>query len=142
MEPGWTVTLTVQVAWGEMDAFGHVNNTVYLRWFESARIGYFEKLGLTTAATGSHHAAAWPILARSAIDYRSPVVYPDQIEVSARVTRLGNTSFSMAYRAHSKQQNKVVAEGEAVVVMIDPRSGSKVALDATLRARLTELEGI
>lgn len=141
METPWTVTLTVQVAWAEMDAFGHVNNTVYLRWFESARIGYFERLGLVTNAVASHH-EAWPILAHSSIDYRAPVVYPDTIDVAARVTKLGNTSFTMIYRAHSKQQGKVVAEGEAVVVMIDPKTGTKVALDPALRARVAALENL
>src|SRR5687767_1167703 len=40
------VTVEIPVQWGDMDAFGHVNNTVYFRWFESARIAYFEKIGL------------------------------------------------------------------------------------------------
>src|SRR5204862_2570874 len=99
MEQPWPVTFSVEVVWAEMDAFGHVNNTVYLRWFESARIHYFEKLGLATDA--GHQAPAWPILAHTSIDYRSPVVYPDAIDIAARVTKLGTTSFTMAYRAHS-----------------------------------------
>ena len=141
MDAPWTVGLTVQVAWAEMDAFGHVNNTVYLRWFESARIGYFEKLGLATSSVGSR-SEAWPILAHSAIDYRSPVVYPDTIEVSARVTKLGNTSFSMLYRAQSRAQNKLVAEGEAVIVMIDPKTGAKCPLSDELRSRVRGLENL
>ena len=41
----WPVELDLPLAWGEMDAFGHVNNAVYFRWFESARMSYFERLG-------------------------------------------------------------------------------------------------
>ena len=134
------ITLTVHVAWAEMDAFGHVNNTVYLRWFESARILYFEKLGVAT--TIASDARAWPLLAHSSIDYRAKVVYPDTLEITARVTKLGNTSFSMAYQATSQQQKKLVAEGEGVVVMVDPKTGIKVPLDPDLRARVSALEGI
>lgn len=140
MEKAWPVTLIVQVAWAEMDAFGHVNNTVYLRWFESARIMYFEKLGVAT--TLAPDAKAWPLLAHSSIDYRSKVVYPDAVEIAARVTRLGNTSFAMAYRATSTQQQKLVAEGEGVVVMVDPKTGIKLPLDPQLRAQISALEGI
>jgi len=140
MEAPWPITLTVQVAWAEMDAFGHVNNTVHLRWFESARILYFEKLQVAT--TVGSDAKAWPLLAHSAIDYRAKVVYPDTIEVSARITRLGNTSFTMVYRATSQQQQRVVAEGDSVVVMVDPKSGVKQPLDPDLRARISTLEGL
>ena len=140
MEPQWPITLTVQVAWAEMDAFGHVNNTVYLRWFESARIMYFEKLGVAT--TIAPDAKAWPLLAHSSIDYRSKVVYPDTVEIAARVTKLGNTSFSMAYRATSQQQQRLVAEGQAVVVMVDPKTGAKQPLDPRLRSQISALEGI
>ena len=136
----WPITLTVDVAWAEMDAFGHVNNTVFLRWFESARIMYFEKLGVAT--TIAPDAKAWPLLAHSSIDYRSKVVYPDRIEIAARVTKLGNTSFSMAYRATSTAQGKPVAEGEGVVVMVDPKTGVKLPLDPDLRARISALEGL
>ncbi len=138
MEPPWPITLTVQVAWGEMDAFGHVNNTVYLRWFESARIMYFEKLGVaTTLDSGSE---AWPLLAHSSIDYRAKVVYPDTVDISARVTHLGNTSFEMSYRASSTRQQKLVAEGKAVVVMVDPKAGTKVLLNPELRSRISTFE--
>lgn len=140
MEKPWPITLAVQVAWAEMDAFGHVNNTVYLRWFESARIMYFEKLGVAT--TLGSDAKAWPLLAHSSIDYRAKVVYPDTVEIAARVTKLGNTSFAMAYRAVSRQQQKLVAEGEGVIVMVDPKSGTKLPLDPDLRALVSALEGI
>ena len=42
----WPVTIELPVQWGELDSFGHVNNVVFLRWFESARIAYFERCGV------------------------------------------------------------------------------------------------
>ena len=100
----WPVTIELPVQWGDMDSFGHVNNIVYLRWFESARIAYFEKAGIL-----SQMPDIGPIQARQVIDYRLPLTYPDRLLVSATVTKLGNTSFTMALRARSHAHDRAVA---------------------------------
>ena len=130
------VKLEHRVAWGEMDAFGHVNNANYLRWFESARITYFEKIAMSR---GAQDASPWvPILARATVDFRKPVTYPDTITVEATVTKFGNTSFTMAYRATSASLG-LVAEGEAVVVVLDGL-GQKVPLPDALKRAVELLE--
>lgn len=133
----WPVQLPVTVAWGEMDAFGHVNHTVYLRWCESARIAYFEQAGMlqTMRETGEG-----PILARMAVDYRKPVVFPAQVQVAATVSRLGQSSMVMLYRVTRVPDGEVVAEAESVVVMVNYKSGGKVALSPALRERIAALE--
>jgi acyl-CoA thioester hydrolase len=137
-EPIWPVTLNLPVAWGEMDAFSHVNNTVYLRWFESARIAYFVKAGMLERRNDD---GVGPILARAAIDFRRPVTFPDRISVSARVPELRNTSFSMVYRITSEGHGgAIVAEGDSVVVMINYRTGEKVPLSDQLRQMIAGLE--
>jgi acyl-CoA thioester hydrolase len=134
----WPVSIEVPVAWGDMDAFAHVNNTIYLRWFESARIAYFHRTGvLDRRAT---HGVG-PILARATIDFRKPVTFPDQITVSARVPELRNTSFTMAYRITSHAQGGVVvAEGDSVVVMLNYETGEKVTLSDELRKAVAGVE--
>jgi acyl-CoA thioester hydrolase len=131
----WPVSLQLPVQWGDMDSFQHVNNVAYLRWFESARIAYFERAGLMDRMP-----AIGPILARQTIDYRIPLVYPDTLRASATATKLGNTSFSMGLRLESSRQGKLAAEGEAVVVMVDYRNNQKVPLGTALRARIEALE--
>lgn len=131
------VSIEHRVQWGEMDAFGHVNNANYLRWFESARIAYFEATGIGTTAMDD---APWaPILGRASVDFRKPVKYPDVVKVFATVTRFGNTSFTMAYRAES-QALGVAAEGEAIVVLLDPKTGAKVAIPEELKRAIEKLE--
>jgi YbgC/YbaW family acyl-CoA thioester hydrolase len=88
------VSVSIPVAWGEMDAFQHVNNVVYVRWLETARMVYFERIGLVDRVRDE---GVGPILARTAIDYRRPVKYPDTVHVSATVTRIGGSSFTMAF---------------------------------------------
>ena len=136
MSERWPVEVQLPVQWGDMDAFQHVNNTVFLRWFESARIAYFEKVGMPTGAGGT---AAGPILARATVDFRKPVTFPDRITSRARIAKVGTTSFTMAYQAVSEKLG-VVAEGEGVVVMFDYRSQAKVPVDDALRARIAKLE--
>ncbi|HEY0880522.1 MAG TPA: thioesterase family protein [Archangium sp.] len=132
------VKLEHRVAWGEMDAFGHVNNANYLRWFESARIAYFEKVAVSI---GASDASAWiPILGRATIDFRKPVSYPDTVTLEASVVKFGNTSFTMAYRAVS-QKLGLAAEGEAIVVLLEPGTGAKTPIPAELRAAIEKLEG-
>jgi acyl-CoA thioester hydrolase len=132
------VTVEIPVQWGDMDAFGHVNNAVYLRWFESARIAYFERLRLGELGGA---AGKGPILARATVDYRIPLRYPDRIRASATVTKLGNTSFTMGYRVTSEGNGgAVAAEGEGVIVLVDYAKGGKVPLDDELRKRISDLE--
>lgn len=138
MGDGWPVRIEVKVAWGEMDAFAHVNNANYLRWFESARIAYFEQVSVSI---GAKDQSPWvPILARATVDFRRPVTYPDTVTVEASVRSFGTTSFTMAYRATSLAQGAVVAEGEAVVVLLEPASGRKTPIPPALHAAIDALE--
>lgn len=132
------VRLTLPVQWGDMDAFAHVNNVMYLRWFETARIAYFERLA---AGTKWNFSTVRPILARATVDYRLPITFPDTVELAATVVKLGNTSITMAYRAHSQRQGSALAaEGEAIVVWLDAVSGAKIALPAELQEGIWALE--
>lgn len=133
----WPVSIDLPVAWGEMDAFQHVNNVAYLRWFESARIAYFEATGMMERMKET---GLGPILARAALEYRRPVTYPDRVTVGCTISSVGNTSFVMKYRVHSQSQSALVAEGDSVVVMVDYRSGQKVPVDASLREAIRSLE--
>ncbi len=132
----WPVTVELPVQWGDMDAFGHVNNAVYLRWFESARIAYFERAGVMLQMPD-----LGPILARQEIDYRLPLRYPDRLLVSATVSKFGNTSFTMSLRLRSqKHERAIAAESVAVIVLLDYRTGRKVPLPDDLKGRIEALE--
>jgi acyl-CoA thioester hydrolase len=133
----YPVTLCLSVQWGEMDAFRHVNNVQFLRWFESARIAYFEALDIAVDLNGTGNLR--PILARATIDYRAPLTYPDTVMVSATVKSFGTTSLVMGYRLESQAQQKLVAEGDAVVVLLDG-AGAKMLLTDVVKARIIALE--
>ena len=133
----YPVSIVIPVAWGEMDAMQHVNNVVYLRWFESARIAYFERSGLQS---GLDDLSVGPILARSTVDYIPPVTYPDTVRVEISVTKLGRSSFEMSYRLWSEALQKVAAKGDAVIVNYDYQAGKSVPLDDRIRGAIHALE--
>ena len=133
----YPVSVTVPVAWGEMDAFEHVNNVAYARWVETARVAYFARLGLMCPLRGD---GIGPILARLSIDYACPIAYPDTVRIDATVTRIGKSSITMAYRIWSQEQQAEVAAGEDVVVIFDYAAGKKAPVDAALRAAIHALE--
>lgn len=126
-----SVTLRIPVAWGDMDALGHVNNTIYLRWFESARIAWWEAI---PTAGRLQAQGVGPILARTSIDYRRPVKYPDTIEITVTTLRVGGKSVTLGYRvASSAQNNAIVAEGETVLAMLNYLSNQTLQIDDELR---------
>ena len=106
---GYPVHVTLPVQWGDLDALGHVNNTRYFTWFESARIALFERVGL--ANTGADLTVG-PLLATTTCDFLRPLHYPDTVVVGARVSRMGNTSFTMEYAVErTAEPGVVVARG-------------------------------
>ncbi len=135
---GFPVTITLPVVWGEMDAFGHVNNIVYFRYFESARMAYFDEIGY-----GEHmeRTGVGPILARTGCVFRAPLSYPDTIDVGARVSELGEDRFTMGYRVVSQKLGEVAAEGEGRIVNLDYRHQRKAPLPDPVRAAIEQLEG-
>lgn len=131
-------TIEHVVPWGEMDALGHVNNTHYLRWFETARMRYFDWVGVNGYYVENN---LGPILASATVCYLAPVVYPDTVWVSTYVKSFGRSSFVMENRAWSTAQDRLVAYGDAAVVMVDYKQGGKaVEIPPSLRAAMESLE--
>jgi len=132
------VILSLPLQWGDQDSLGHVNNVIYFRWAESARIEYSIR---ASAWDGAATAEAGPILAAIHCDFRFPLTYPDTIQVGASITGLGNSSFKMAHRVVSVKRGIVAADLDSTLVWIDYRTGKPVALSAKLREAIEKLEG-
>src|SRR3954471_19281399 len=96
---GFPVVIEVPVWWGDQDAFGHVNNTVPLRWFESARIAYSTRTGLSALMPTRR---IGPILASITANSRRQLRFPDTVFVGARITRIGRTSMTMDHTVVSR----------------------------------------
>jgi acyl-CoA thioester hydrolase len=135
---GYPVVLTLPVLWGDQDAFEHVNNTVYLRWFESARILYCDRVGLSALRKATQ---VGMILASITCHYRYPVTYPDTIHVGAWVSRIGRSSLTMDHLLLSDSAHGVAAEGTSTLVVYDYKAASSHSVPASLRSSIEALEG-
>lgn len=122
----------LDVRWGDMDAFQHVNNTVYLRWCESARLVFFETTGLIRS---QKETGIGPILASIQCRFRSPVLYPDTIQVRTYLTRLGDQDFELRHELYSQAQNKRVAEVQERGVIFDYHRQMKADFPADIKAQ-------
>ena len=129
----YPVIYTQTVAWGDMDAFGHVNNVMYYRYIESARIDY-----LTQIEAFKHGLAS--VVSSSSCRYLRPVFYPDTLKIGVRVVEVRNSGFRMTYILHSESQQQVVATGEAIVVMVDAKTYEKAAMPLDLKQEIALLE--
>jgi len=130
--------MSLPVTWGEMDAFGHVNNTVYFRYFETARIKYFEEIGLTEMLSSS---GIGPILAETSCKYQKPLFYPDTLTVGARVVSMGNSSIVIEHLVVSDKVG-VAASGQAIVVIYDYNKAVKTAIPDHVRSAIKKMEGL
>ncbi len=134
---GFPVVVEIQIQWGEMDAFQHVNNIYYFRYFEIARIMYFDMIRLPEYMKET---GIGPILASTSCKYRLPITYPDTISVGAKVTEIAEDRVTMQYRIVSHRHGKVAAEGDGVVVIYNYREAKKTAMPEEIRRRLLGMD--
>ncbi len=134
---GYPVVVDLPVVWGDMDAFQHVYNVAYFRYFESARIVYSDKLGLQQY---KEEAGIGPILGSTSCRYRLPLTYPDTVSVGTKITGMEEDRFTMQYVVSSLRHRKVAADGDAVIVMCDYRAGRKTVIPEEVRKRILAME--
>lgn len=133
----YPVQIKLAVHWGEMDAFNHVNNVVYFRYFESARIAYFEVLDMFVTASENNIA---PILAQTSCRYKLPLNYPDSITVGSSITEKHSHGFLMEYAIFSHKHQKITTTGTGRVVMLNYTTHEKVAITDELWAKINNLQ--
>jgi acyl-CoA thioester hydrolase len=132
------IVVKIPVQWGDQDAFGHVNNTVPHRWFESARIELFGRIGLLEL---KEEQRIGPILAATSCDYRRQINFPDTVQVGIRVARIGRTSIALAHTIVSEAQQAVVAEGTSTTVVFDYAARKPHAVPESVRQAIAALDG-
>lgn len=135
----------IEVRFVDTDAFGHVNNAVYLSYFEAARAGYYAHVTGTPFMTGEHGSKHTFVIAEATISYRSPALFGETLIVGCRFAWTTRSSFGLQYRIRADQspigRARIVAEGETVQVMFDLARNRITRVPADLLASFEEFEG-
>ena len=133
LEENYPIILFQDVIWGDMDAFEHVNNTVFFRYFEDARWEFFNRFGVHEYKS-KHNVG--PILAATNCDFRLPLTFPDRIHIAARYTIPSPKKISMEYMVYSEKHDDIAAEGEGLLVYYDYAQGRSCEIPSEILGRL------
>ncbi|WP_034623147.1 acyl-CoA thioesterase [Desulfovermiculus halophilus] len=133
------ISLDLPVQWGDMDAFQHVNNARFFRFFESARVHYFHTTGLGDYFAGSSLSF---ILAKAGCTYIAPLTYPDSIAVGCRTVRITPSHLEQQYLIHSSKLQTAAALGTASIVAFDYESMHKAEFPPRLLDIISRHEGL
>ncbi len=131
--PSFPILSPIVVQWGDMDAYQHVNNVVYLRWFETARMALFRRLDFTSGTD------VGPILHSTSCRYRVPVYAPDTVVAGVRVKDVGVDRFVLEMAVYSDNASAVAAVGDAVIVAYDYPNKRKASLPSAVCAILDDV---
>jgi acyl-CoA thioester hydrolase len=134
--PGFPIVVAIPIAWGEMDAYGHVNNIVFFRQFESARIALLDAIDFRDPA---HNDGVGPILASTQCRFRRPLAYPDTVHVGARVSNLEADRFELQFQTFSLTLQTTVADGSGLVVAYHYEQAQKAPLSERVRQNIARL---
>lgn len=121
----------IPIRWGDMDAYGHVNNTVYFRFMEQARVEWIEEMQVPVRPGG-----AGPVIINANCTFMIPMNYPGTVEVRTYVGAIGRSSCQTYVEMGLEGDERIYAEGGAKVVWMDTQSGKSVPLPDHVRALL------
>lgn len=124
----------LEIRFSDIDALGHVNNAVYLSYFEQARIQFFNQFG----GRKWNWAEDGLLLARNEVNYLKPLLLHDQAHIEIRCTHVGTKSFTLAYRLYRKAAsgNELCTEGLSVLVCYNYLTKTSIAIPDLWRKEL------
>lgn len=124
----------LKIRWGDMDAFGHVNNAVYFKYLEQARFDWLESENLTF----QHDCA--PVVITAQCTFLKQLQYPADIAITIYVTHVGRTSLDLFYELRREDdQETIFATGETRVVWANLDLGKSTPIPEAFRAKLPVL---
>ena len=127
--------IEINVQWGEQDALGHVNNTVFIRYFESARIHMFNESGIWDAFEKNK---IYVVLAKIDCNFLRSIHYPETVIAQCGITAIGNSSITVEHQLFTKSDGKLVANGQGIIVCADPVAQKSVKIPEIIRELISK----
>ena len=133
--PSFKFSTHIEVRFRDLDALGHVNNAVYLTYFEIARLHYWKKL----FGNDAFHRHSF-VVVRAECNYRSPAHSGEVLQVFAKVSEMKRSSFIFEYEIVEPQTGRIVADGSTVQACFDPKEKRAKPIPQDLRDSILQFE--
>ncbi|HEX5392775.1 MAG TPA: thioesterase family protein [Rhodocyclaceae bacterium] len=131
-QPKILFTCRIPLRWGDMDAYGHINNTNYFRYMEQARVEWLESLDRKCWGDG-----VIVVVATAACTFLKPMAYPGTVEVSIYVEEPSRSSVMTHYDQRLEGDTEARATGTAKMVWVDEKTGKTTPIPDVARAALS-----
>jgi len=125
-------TTLILVRWGDMDAYGHVNNTVYFRYAEQARVEWLASIGVAVTLAQDEG----PVIINASCTFLQPITYPATVEVRSLIGKPGRSSLPTYFEMRcvgTGDDDTVYAEGASKMIWWNPRTGKSLNLPDFIR---------
>jgi acyl-CoA thioester hydrolase len=139
MKPRFPVKTEEHVRFADVDSMGHVNNAVYLSYFEQARVAFFKKLSALDLRFMNSKSAFGFIVAEIAVQFLSPAYLDETMVVRIRIAEMRNKAFRFEYEIADKKTKRPVARGHSVQVMYNYKKHLSFPIPAALRKKMESL---
>jgi acyl-CoA thioester hydrolase len=127
-----TLEMVIPIRWGDMDAMGHVNNTIYFRYMETSRIDWCRSIGCMP-----EQSKQGPVIVNAYCSFIRQLRYPGDVLVKHHVTTVGKTSFdTFITMERSDDTGTIWAEGGARMVWLDFATNQPLPLPGWLREKI------
>ncbi len=133
----FTYTHLITVRYRDLDPQGHVNNSVYLTYLETARIGYYQQVGIYHPG---HRILTGMVVVRNEIDYLAPIQLGEAVQVGLRVERLGTKSITFTFQMDSLPGGKALARGRSMMVAYDNETELGIPIPPVWREKIIHYE--
>jgi acyl-CoA thioester hydrolase len=133
--PEFRFFIHIDVRFGDLDPYNHVNNAMFFTYMEQARVRYLQHLNLVETASD-----LGIIIAEASCTYKRPIVFGQNIICRIRASNLKNSSFVFEYSLDDADYDRVMAIGRTVQVCYDYDAGKPVPIPTAWRARIEQFE--
>lgn len=126
------IKIPISPFWSQMDALGHINNSVYFTYCEQARVSWFDRIGFGEALNGKSKFG--PVVINASCTFHKPVVYPCDLIVTMNSGEVGRSSFMVFYEISDGEV--IYTTGSSKIVWVDFEFGKSVELPTQIRELL------
>ena len=130
-------TTPVQIRYTDYDMQGHINNSIYFNFFDTAKMDYFKKV----RGNNMHWEDVTVVIANMNIDFYSPTRYFENVAVETQTTRLGDKSLTLVHRLVNTDDHQVKCVCSTVMVYLDPKTQQPATIPQYWRQAIRDYEG-